>query len=147
MFVYIDARNVANNIYTLWLVSIFIIFYLEGKFILKTDHKFLIIVFKEHKEISNICAHRLHKCYISFWVFIGIQFFKGSENSDTLTRLTLIQSDKISYEQDDNFFIHLITSNIKYISHLVIYEDIFKDTVPYEVFNIIYYLFYKLIFM
>ena len=63
-----------------------------------------------------MAAHRLQRyaIFLSGYSFT-IQFIKGVDNgnADVLSRLPLSISDKINFEECDNFFINLITTNIK----------------------------------
>lgn len=107
------------------------------KFILRTDHKPLISIFGEGKGIPTMAAHRLQRyaIFLSGYSFT-IQFIKGVDNgnADALSRLPLTITDKINFEECDNFFINLITTNIKSVSDLDICEEVKRDLVLKEVF-------------
>lgn len=107
------------------------------KFILRTDHKPLISIFGEGKGIPTMEAHRLQRyaIFLSEYSFT-IQFIKGIDNgnADALSRLPLIKSNKINLKECDQFFINLITTNIKAVSDLDICKEVKSDRVLKEVF-------------
>ncbi|XP_060855198.1 uncharacterized protein K02A2.6-like [Metopolophium dirhodum] len=93
------------------------------KFILRTDHKLLISIFGEGKGIPTMASHRLQRyaIFLSGYSFT-IQFIKGSDNgnADALSRLPLIKSDKINFEES--------------VSDLDICKEVKRDLALKEVF-------------
>ncbi|CAI6349493.1 unnamed protein product [Macrosiphum euphorbiae] len=106
------------------------------EFILRTDHKPLVSIFGEKKGIPLMSAHRLQRyaIFLSSYTY-KIEFIKGLENgnADALSRLPLsvIGSNDI---ECDNFFINMVTTNIKSIGDLDICNEIKKDVVLRDVF-------------
>lgn len=116
-------------------------FLYDKKFVLKTDHKPLISIFGENKGIPTMTTHRLQKyaIFLSGYSYT-VQSIKELENgnADALSRLPLVKSVKINYEEYDNFFINLITTNIKSISDLDNCGGIKKDTVLKKVLLVVF---------
>ncbi|XP_060881536.1 uncharacterized protein K02A2.6-like [Metopolophium dirhodum] len=112
--------------------------YVYGReFILRTDHKPLVVIFGPKKGIPVMIANRLQR----YAIFLSgynyeIQFVKGIDNgnADALSRLPLDTTASSNILESDNYSINLITENIKAISDLDICEEIKKDTIIKQVF-------------
>ncbi|CAI6365252.1 unnamed protein product [Macrosiphum euphorbiae] len=112
--------------------------FLYGReFILRTDHKPLVMIFGPKKGIPVMAANRLQR----YAIFLSgynyeIQFIKGTDNgnADALSRLSLEFPDNANNSELDNYSINLITENIKSISDLDICLEVKKHPLLREVF-------------
>jgi len=98
---------------------------------LKTDPKLLVTILGEKKGIPLMSAHRLQRYAIFLFGYTyKIEFIKDIENSnaDALSRLPLSVTSSNDLECD-NFFINMVTTNIKSIEDLNICNESKKDVI------------------
>ncbi|XP_060880783.1 uncharacterized protein K02A2.6-like [Metopolophium dirhodum] len=106
------------------------------EFVLRTEHKPLVSIFGDKKGIPLMSAHRLqhYAIFLSGYTY-KIEFFSGVENgnADALLRLPLsvVGSSNIVC---DNFFINMVTTNIKSIGDSDICNEIKKYVILRYVF-------------
>lgn len=69
-------------------------------------------------------------------IHIRFSLLKGVDNgnADALSRLSVSESNTINFKVYDNFFINLITSNVKSITDLDMCEETKKDGVLRDIF-------------
>lgn len=83
-------------------------------------------------------ARRLQRYAVFLWGHsYKIEFIKGMDNgnADALSRLPIRELDSINDFECDNFFINLITTNIRSITDLDICKEIKEDSVAGSFFE------------
>lgn len=113
--------------------------YLYGRdFIIKTDNKPLKSIFGPKKGIPEMAAQRLQRyaIFLSGYNF-KIEFIKGDHNggADAMSRLPLKFNDRINFDASDNFYVNLITDNVRSISFELIEQEIKNDKELKEIFG------------